>query len=126
MLTKFERQLKNLIKRNVIERVVRTYKKDVSDSFNFQIFITNTLKKYCNVRLKLLHNENIAKIEKQLIVSAVKTGVKAANSKYDLHLTDEQINKTVEYVIPEVCDDLHKLRIVIFEKIEGRLPDESK
>lgn len=75
------------------------------------------IKAYCELRLKLLKNETVTKIEHQVVMTAIKAGLKYANTKYGLGLSNTDIDAKVDEYAPEVLKGLHDLRIEVFEKV---------
>lgn len=75
------------------------------------------LKAYAELKLKLLNNETVTKIEHKVIIAAIKSGIKYANSCYGLGMNNNDIDKAVDEYAPNVLVVLRNLRIDVFEKV---------
>ena len=103
---KIESLIKKYIKLDTIHEVSNNEK----DFYKF-------IKAYAELRLKLLNNETVTKIEHKVIIATIKAGIKYANSYYGLGMSNTDIDKAVDEYAPEVLKSLRNLRIDVFEKV---------
>ena len=103
---KIENLIKKYIKLNTIYEVSNNEK----DFYKF-------LKTYAELRLKMLNNETVTKIEYKVIIATIKAGIKYANSYYGLGMSNTDIDKAIDEYAPEVLKALRELRIDVFEKV---------
>lgn len=79
-------------------------------------FFVNATKHYVKFRLDLMTNPDIQKVEKQIILTAAKAGVKYAASQAGLTLTNDEGNKIVDTIFPELLGLINGKRIDVFTK----------
>ena len=79
-------------------------------------FFVNATKHYVKFRLDLMTNPDVQKVEKQIIMTAAKAGVKYAVSQAGLTLSNDEIDKIVNAVFPELLGLINNKRIDIFTK----------
>ena len=103
---KIESLIKKFIKLDAIHEASNNEK----DFYKF-------LKTYAELRLKLLNNKTVTKIEHKVVIAAIKAGIKYANSYYGFGMSNTDIDKAVDEYAPEVLKALRNLRIDIFEKV---------
>ena len=103
-------KIENLIKKYVKIDAIHEVSNNEKDFYKF-------LKTYAELRLKLLNNKTVTKIEHKVIIAAIKAGIKYANSYYGLGMSNTAIDKAVDEYAPEVLKALRNLRIDVFEKV---------
>lgn len=103
-------KIENLIKKYIKLDAIHEVSNNEKDFYKF-------IKTYAELRLKLLNNETVTKIEHKVIIAAIKAGIKYANSYYGLGMSNTDIDKAVDEYTPEVLKGLRNLRINIFEKV---------
>lgn len=124
------KELKKYIKDITTVRMIALDKNELPkfDRLKLKRHMLTAIRNYSSLRLKLLQNDNIEEIEQKIVVSLVKSAAKAAIKNYNINIGDDNIDKVVEYVIPEVTTVVHELRVDAFtyvlEFCTGKL-DES-
>lgn len=103
-------KIENLIKKFIKLDAIHEASNNEKDFYKF-------LKTYAELRLKLLNNKTVTKIEHKVIIAAIKAGIKYANSYYGLGMSNIDIDKAVDEYAPEVLKALRNLRIDVFEKV---------
>ena len=103
-------KIENLIKKFVKIDAIHEVSNNEKDFYKF-------LKTYAELRLKLLNNKTVTKIEHKVIIAAIKSGIKYANSYYGLGMSNTDIDKAVDEHAPQVLEALRNIRIDIFEKV---------
>lgn len=93
--------------------VVKKYNSDV-DINKFKRFIINCLRNYCSLRLRILQNDKIKDVEFKIIIACAKAGIKYAIKEYNINIKNEDIDKVIEYILPELLDEVHKQRANLF------------
>lgn len=84
---------------------------------NIKSFALKAIKNYCAFRLKYMTNKNITDVEAKLITNAIKAGIKIAVKKYDVQLENDDIDKAVDYILPELLIIIQEQRVQIFTKL---------
>lgn len=83
------------------------------------------IKNYATLRLKILQNEKVKEIEHKALTAAMKYAIKYAIKEYQLDVGTTDTDKIVDAIMPEVLDDIRKLRVdaftYILEYTTGRL-----
>lgn len=79
-------------------------------------FFVNAAKHYIRFRLDLMTNPDVQKVEKQIILTAAKAGVKYAASQSGLTISNDEVNKIVDAIFPELLGLINDRRIDIFTK----------
>lgn len=103
-------KIENLIKKYVKLDAIHEASNNENDFYKF-------IETYAKLRLKLLTNETVTKIEHKVIIAAIKAGIKYANSAYGLGMNNTDIDKAVDEYAPQVLQGLRNLRIDVFEKV---------
>lgn len=93
--------------------VIRRYNKNI-DINKFKRFIINCLRNYCSLRLRILQNDKIKDIEFKIIIACAKAGIKYAIKEYNVNIKDENIDNILDYILPELLDEVHKQRANLF------------
>lgn len=126
MLRELKRYIKDIT-------TVRTLTLDINDvpKFNklkLKRHMLTAIRNYSSLRLKILQNDKVEEIEQKIIVALVKSAVKSAIKNYNIDIGEDNIDKVVETIIPEVTTVVHQLRsdlfIYVLEFCTGKL-DES-
>ena len=116
-----------------MDKTFRRYIKDVSTALAYKCcdirhfpnlskekdkirkFALKAIKNYVSFRLKLMTNENITNVEKELITAAVKAGVKYSAKEFGFSY--DYIDKAVEYILPDVLAYIQTKRVKLFTDI---------
>lgn len=93
--------------------IVKRYNSDV-DINKFKRFIISCLRNYCSLRLRILQNDKIKDVEFKIIIACIKAGIKYAVKEYNVDIKDEDMDKIIEYILPELLDEIHKQRANLF------------
>lgn len=124
------RELKRYIKDIATIRTFTFDKNDVPkfNKLKLKRHMLTAIRNYSSLRLKILQNDKVEEIEQKIIVSLVKSAVKAAIKNYNIDIGNDSIDRVVETIIPGVTTVVHQLRSDIFtcvlEYCTGKL-DES-
>lgn len=124
------RELKRYIKDVVTVRMISLDKNDVPkfNKLKLKRHMLAAIRNYSSLRLKILQNDKVEDLEQKIIVLLVKSVVKSAIKNYNINIGDDNIDKVVETIIPEVITVAHQLRSDLFtyvlEYCTGKL-DES-
>lgn len=101
-----------------------TFQYDSKERSNFDInkcrrYFIQGLRNYCKFRLDLMSKPEVIQVERALATAAVKAGVRYAVQKYNINLGSYTIDEIVDKILPDVLDDVHKLRYDAFNIILG-------
>ena len=107
---------KNLIKDYATILTLPRIDNSLINSQKLGKFFVNATKHYIKFRLDLMTNPDIQKVEKQIILSAARAGVKYATSQAGLTLTNDEVNKIVDTVFPELLGLMNNKRIDLFTR----------
>ena len=124
------RELKRYIKDIATTRVIALDKNDAPkfNKLKLKRHMLTAIRNYSSLRLKILQNDKIEDLEQKIIVSLVKSAAKSTVKNYNIDIGDDNIDKVVETIIPEVTKAVHQLRSDLFtcvlEFCTGKL-DES-
>lgn len=110
------RELKRYIKDMTTVRMISLDKNELPkfDRLKLKRHMLTAVRNYSGLRLKLLQNDKIEVIEQKVMVSLVKSAAKAAIKNYNINLGDDDIDKVIEYIIPEITTVVHELRVDAF------------
>lgn len=94
------------------------------DKFNFDMskcrrYFIQGLRNYCKLRLDLMSKPEIIQVEHALATAAVKAGIRYAVQHYNINLASNTVDEIVDKILPEVLEDVHKLRYDAFSIILG-------
>ena len=113
----------------MIKRLYKKYAKDLTiikcisedknilPKFNkekLKKYFLRALSDYCKLRLKLLQNKNIEKIEQEILKAAVKAGIKYAVKEFNVDIDISKINEVVDRYLPEISKKIHQDRTDLF------------
>ena len=124
------RELKRYIKDIATTRVIALDKNDAPkfNKLKLKRHMLTAIRNYSSLLLKILQDDKIEDLEQKIIVSLVKSAAKSTVKNYNIDIGDDNIDKVVETIIPEVTKAVHQLRSDLFtcvlEFCTGKL-DES-
>lgn len=75
-------------------------------------FTLSALRNYASLRIKLLQNDKLMEVEEELIIVMVKAVV--TSTLKDQKYPQKEIDKAIDYILPEVLKELNTLRYNIF------------
>ena len=125
------RELKRYIKDITTVRMISLDKNELPkfDKLKLKRHMLTAIRNYSGLRLKLLQNDKIEAIEHKIIVSLVKSAAKAAIKNYNFNIGDDDIDKVIDYIIPQIMKDVHELRVdlftVVLEFCTGKLDENN-
>lgn len=77
------------------------------------------LRNYCKLRLDLMSKPEVIEVERALATTAVKAGIRYAVQHYNINLGSYTVDEIVDKILPEILEDVHKLRYDAFSIILG-------
>lgn len=113
MITK---ELKRYIKDITVVRLI-SLDRNEEPKFNkakLKRHMLTAIRNYASLRLKILQNDKVEELEQKIIVSLIKSATKSAINNYNINLGNDDIDKVVEYIIPQVTSVVHELRVDLF------------
>ena len=124
------RELKRYIKDITTVRMIALDRNELPkfDKLKLKRHMLTAIRNYSSLRLKLLQNDKVEEIEQKIIVSLVKSAAKAAIKNYNINIGDDDIDKVIGYILPQIMEVVHELRVdaltYVLEFCTGKL-DES-
>ena len=101
-----------------------TFQFDTNKEFKFELqkcrrYFIQGLRNYCKLRLDLMSKPEVIQVERALATAAVKAGIRYAVQRYNINLGSNTVDDIVDKILPEVLEDVHKLRYDAFSIILG-------
>ena len=97
---------------------------DTNKEFKFELqkcrrYFIQGLRNYCKLRLDLMSKPEVIEVERALATTAVKAGIRYAVQHYNINLGSYTADEIVDKMLPEILEDVHKLRYDAFSIILG-------
>lgn len=108
-------KLKQTIKDFTVMRCIILDKNDTQQFSNKTLFnfCNKALKNYIKFRLSLMKNETVQNIEKEILETSVKAGIKYAESKFGVSIP-EQGEEQIQQMAVDVAKAINERRIDLF------------
>ena len=108
-------KLKQTIKDFTVMRCIMLDKNDTQQFLNKTLFnfCNKALKNYIKFRLSLMKNETVQNIEKEILETSVKAGIKYAESKFGVSIP-EQGEEQIQQMAVDVAKAINERRIDLF------------
>lgn len=108
-------KLKQTIKDFTVMRCIILDKNDTQQFSNKTLFnfCNKVLKNYIKFRLSLMKNETVQNIEKEILETSVKAGIKYAESKFGVDIPD-QGEEQIQQIAADVAEAINERRIDLF------------
>lgn len=108
-------KLKQTIKDFTVMRCIMLDKNDTQQFSNKTLFnfCNKALKNYIKFRLSLMKNETVQNIEKEILETSVKAGIKYAESKFGVSIP-EQGEEQIQQMAVDVAKAINERRIDLF------------
>lgn len=108
-------KLKQTIKDFTVMRCIGLDNIDVQQFSNRTLFnfCNKALKNYIKFRLSLMQNETVQNIEKEILETSVKAGIKYAESKFGVSIP-EQGEEQIQQMAVDVAKAINERRIDLF------------
>ena len=108
-------KLKQTIKDFTVMRCIILDKNDTQQFSNKTLFnfCNKALKNYIKFRLSLMENETVQNIEKEILETSVKAGIKYAESKFGVSIP-EQGEEQIQQMAVDVAKAINERRIDLF------------
>lgn len=108
-------KLKQTIKDFTVMRCIILDKSDTQQFSNKTLFnfCNKALKNYIKFRLSLMKNETVQNIEKEILETSVKAGIKYAESKFGVDIP-EQGEKQIKQMAVDIAKAINERRIDLF------------